>query len=162
MLKSIAYTALTPLTKKKHVTESLYRYIYNRTIEVCYKNAIIPIESCDKTISIFKNILHNTYIQLKSDDSLIKKIQKDSFVKKSLFTKSPIVYSPSRFEDVIEDIKKRTNSKVVKKISNLYKCRKCNKRECIIESIQAKSLDESETTIVQCQTPDCNNIWHMN
>jgi DNA-directed RNA polymerase subunit M/transcription elongation factor TFIIS len=65
--------------------------------------------------------------------------------------------NPTKFRDIVDDIELRLNQKVQKKISKLYKCHNCNKREVSYYSKQTRSFDEPETLFITCMF--CGNQW---
>lgn len=58
--------------------------------------------------------------------------------------------SPLHNLKLLENLNVRLNQKITLKTSSLYKCRQCGHKETTIRNVQMRSLDESDTTILQC------------
>lgn len=64
---------------------------------------------------------------------------------------------PEKNAEIRENIKRRNEQKIDGKISTMYKCPKCDKRECIIREVQIRSLDEGANINAICK--NCSFQW---
>ncbi len=65
--------------------------------------------------------------------------------------------SPSKNNDLLEELNTRLNQEVKLKTSSLYRCNKCGHKETTIQIRQMRSLDEASTLIITCTF--CHYKW---
>lgn len=64
---------------------------------------------------------------------------------------------PDKSQNIKNVINKRYNQEIKVKMSTLYTCRNCKRKEISIKEYQARSLDESSNLSLTCQF--CNYHW---
>ena len=64
---------------------------------------------------------------------------------------------PDKSQNIKNVISKRYNQEIKVKMSTLYTCRNCKRKEISIKEYQARSLDESSNLSLTCQF--CNYHW---
>lgn len=67
--------------------------------------------------------------------------------------------SPCHNNQLIETLNTRRNQCTTLKTSTLYRCKKCNKKETTVRSVQMRSLDEGESIVVNCVF--CGYKWFI-
>lgn len=65
--------------------------------------------------------------------------------------------NPELYGGVKKYIEERKNQTITSKTSMLYECSNCGKKECILQSVQIRSLDEGKD--VQATCVFCGNMW---
>jgi DNA-directed RNA polymerase subunit M/transcription elongation factor TFIIS len=64
---------------------------------------------------------------------------------------------PEKYIEYDEHINKRTNSASAMKTTELYTCFKCKRKQCVLEQVVNRSLDEGTSLVVHCMF--CGNSW---
>ncbi len=109
-----------------------------------------------KIVRITKNLDINSEV---GDDYLITALLDGHIDPLTISSLTPEELSPSRNAKILETIDARRSQKATQKVSTLYRCRQCGKRECTVRSVQMRSLDEGETLIIQCVF--CSYKWFI-
>jgi DNA-directed RNA polymerase subunit M/transcription elongation factor TFIIS len=89
---------------------------------------------------------------------LIKKIIDKTIDAKKLASIPRDKLCPEKYEEINKKIYERNNIKRELKYSELYFCRSCKKRQCTIEKVQTRSLDENFSLIITCLF--CGKSWN--
>lgn len=120
--------------------------------EELYRTRIVRItKNLDINSEIGDDHLMNTILEYKNDPSVI---DLDSISKMRAEE-----LNPSKYTSLLLQLNSRRNQSVTVKVSTLYKCRKCHKNKCTTKSVQMRSLDEGETTVVTCVF--CGHKWFV-
>lgn len=64
---------------------------------------------------------------------------------------------PSRYESIKKYIEERKTQTITSKTSMLYECPNCKRKECILQSVQLRGLDEGKDLQATCTF--CGNMW---
>lgn len=105
---------------------------------------------------ITKNMDINSEV---GDDYLVNKLLAGEVDPKTISNLPPEQLSPTKNIKLLEMIDARRATKMTAKVSTLYKCRQCGKKEATVKSVQMRSLDEGETLVIQCIF--CSYKWFM-
>jgi DNA-directed RNA polymerase subunit M/transcription elongation factor TFIIS len=114
----------------------------------------------------FENIYHSicynilTTLDIKSGTGsliLVKKIFDGDIDLNTIASLSCKELCPEKYEEIIEKIDRRCNTKQSIKATTLYFCRKCKRNQCSAERVQNRSNDESSSFYITCLF--CGNKW---
>jgi DNA-directed RNA polymerase subunit M/transcription elongation factor TFIIS len=64
---------------------------------------------------------------------------------------------PEKYIEYDKNINKRTNAASVLKTTELYTCYKCKRKQCTLENVINRSIDEGTSLIVHCMF--CGSSW---
>ena len=151
------------------IITTIEKSCYDDAYEIAESEMLIPsfeykdFEELYRTriVRITKNLDINSEV---GDDHLMGLILEckndiNAFDLKSISKKQPEELNPSKHANLLLELNSRRNQSVTIKVSTLYKCRKCFKNKCTTKSIQMRSLDEGETTVVTCVF--CGHKWFV-
>ncbi len=141
--------------------------VYNSTIQFCsdhavtknWKNPRFHNIYMSKSMSTFANLNHETYVK---NEKLRQRLVEREFVPHDIpFLKRHNVF-PDRWKNEL-DRKLKTDEHVYEErpaaMTNLFKCGKCKKRECVFQELQLRSCDEPMTLFITCL--NCGNRWRI-
>ncbi len=100
-----------------------------------------------RIMRITKNLDVNSEV---ADEHLATSLLDGSIDPKTISKLENKELSPMHNEKLLSALNDRMHQKLTVKTSSLYRCRQCGKRETTVRSAQMRSLDESETLIIQC------------
>ena len=66
---------------------------------------------------------------------------------------------PDKFTEIEMDLNMRRSQTVSTKISTRYKCPKCQLKECYLQEVQTRSLDEGASLSARCK--NCSYTWFV-
>ncbi len=128
---------------------------YEHAVEIAEYELLIP----DMSNSSFEHLYRTRITRITKNLDIDSEVG-DSHLMTLVLSKSididqiskmkPEELSPSRNEQVLEKLTARRNQKMSVKVSTLYRCRQCKKNETTVRSVQMRSLDESETLVINC------------
>jgi DNA-directed RNA polymerase subunit M/transcription elongation factor TFIIS len=135
---------------------------YNHSVEIADYEMLIPdfdnahFDQLYRTriTRITKNLDINSEV---ADDHLIGLIINRNIDIDNISKMKPEELSPSRNEQLLEALSARRNQKMSVKVSTLYKCRQCGKKEATVRSVQMRALDEGDTLVLTCNF--CGYKW---
>jgi len=142
-----------------------------RDIEISCYNTVID-KSCEYDICIswnnerFENLYHsicyNVCMNLDYETDVGSKYLAESILNKKISSKevgklSSKLMCPQKYIAIDKKIGEISNIESKVKTTELYRCYKCKKNQCTLESVQTRSLDEGMSVKVTCQY--CGNSW---
>lgn len=128
-----------------------------------FENAIIYIKSNAMDYNMFYTIYNdkiNKFIQLCKINPRIKKEIKEGQVNSNIIGfLSPSGLHPLQWKDLLDKQLRREELRNNLPTSDMYKCKRCGERKCVIEVKQTRAADEAFATIVRCCI--CNNMFSI-
>jgi DNA-directed RNA polymerase subunit M/transcription elongation factor TFIIS len=108
----------------------------------------------DKFNEICMNLDDNSYL---NNQTLKENILNNSLDPQIIAFLSPEQLHPAKWVEIIKKRQYRIDKEQNMATTDLYQCKKCKERKCVVTRAQIRSLDEATTTIVCCQI--CSNLW---
>ena len=108
----------------------------------------------DRFNEIYMNLDDNSYLE---NHSLKENILNGSLSPQIIAFLSPEQLHPAKWVEIIKKQQYRIDKEQNMATTDLYQCKKCKERKCVVTRAQIRSLDEATTTIVCCQI--CSNLW---
>jgi DNA-directed RNA polymerase subunit M/transcription elongation factor TFIIS len=135
----------------------------------CYNAAIDKTQDLIKswTNSIFENLYHhicfNVISNLDPDSDVNSRYLGDSILNDKILPHlvgklSSRELCPEKYIEYDENINKRSNSASIVKTTELYTCHKCKRKQCTLENVINRSIDEGTSLVVHCMF--CGNSWN--
>lgn len=163
--------------KKKSINDEQLLSLVRKTERSCFNSSITSSGDAPKnwgqntsnSINIFAEtykinsykIAYNIDPENEKNHKLLDSILSGDFLIKNIGYLSSFKLSPELYEDIKNEIKERSQQKVVPKISKQHKCHSCGQRSTIEIEKQIRSLDEGSSVFVICQTDGCGNTWKI-
>lgn len=161
-----AYLLLIASLIEKHlIEEDINNYLdtiiriekscYDHSVEIADYEMLIPDFDNPHFEQLYRTritrITKNLDIQSEvGDDYLVGLILNKVIDVDNISKMKPEELSPSRNEQLLEQLTARRNQKMSVKVSTLYRCKQCGKKEATVRSVQMRALDESETLVLTC------------
>lgn len=171
----ILYCCMRKWGPFKNLTEKIQEECVRKIERSCYNNAC---DESDKNNEP-KNWNNENFISLYSitcfkvqqnlewskDDPgseyLIESITKGEYEIDNIGYKNEKKLRPLKSKEIEEDIEKRKQQKVTKKISAQHRCFKCGNSCTTEREVQLRSLDEGSTLFIKCEFENCSNEWSI-
>jgi len=87
--------------------------------------------------------------------SLVPRLLSGELAPEMLGTMTEKLICPAATVTERAEIARRSEQKVVRKESNLFRCPHCNERRCTYDEVQRRALDEAPDYICLCLNPQC-------
>lgn len=154
--------------KKFNELELDKKNILLKSIEIgCYNNIVRKAKTHNFTPNWENKIFINNYSSLiyevshaldyNNNTYLIEKVINGDINPYKVGKMSWKEWNPSEAEKIISVIEARKNIKIIRKVSKLYLCPKCGKREAYFCEKQIRGNDEGKDTFLECAI--CNHEW---
>lgn len=147
----------------------LEKGIYNWSIDYAdkrhmiknWKNSLFIRTYLEKARSVVSNLDKTSYI---ANIRLSERLLNDrEFMPHDICYMKPENLFPEKWHDTISAYMKKFEHAYEQKdiaTTDMFKCAKCKKRQCVYYSLQTRSSDESETLFILCT--NCNHSWRQN
>jgi len=153
--------------KQERLIELIERSCYNQTCTKADEENIPKNWQNRLFCQLYNMITYKVQTNLlycKTDsgsDYLIKQILANDYNINNIAKLSSRELRPDRSDKIHEEIEKRRQQKINKKISAQHECFKCGGRKTTETEVQMRSLDEGSTLIIRCEMENCNNVWKI-
>ena len=149
--------------RSRNVEISIYNYTVKKAREkkiikkwtnIKFKNIYI-----NKAREIYTNLDKNSYVK---NNELLKNLNNGVIKSKDIATLENHDIFPSFWKRKIDEKMERDKLLFEMKpesMTDVFKCRKCHKRECSYYEMQTRSADEPMTVFVSCL--NCKNRWRQ-
>jgi len=101
--------------------------------------------------NIIKNIMMNKELVVDMKNGMIKP--------RMIAFMSPSQLNPKKWATLLAKKQLKEEQENNMTTTDIYKCRKCDKKKCTIKMMQTRALDEPMTIFVRCC--NCYNTWTM-
>jgi DNA-directed RNA polymerase subunit M/transcription elongation factor TFIIS len=119
-----------------------------------YEQMIVFAVYTDKIREICRNLDPSSHLQNKT---LKENVLNGSLTPRIIAFLSPEQLHPEKWTDVIKKRQYRLDKEQNMATTDLYQCKKCKERKCIVTRAQIRSLDEATTTVIHCSI--CSHLW---
>lgn len=119
-------------------------------IQKAWRNPKFTSIYMDKARSVISNIDPESYI---GNKRLVERINESEFFPHEVCFMKPENVFPEKWKDIIDKKMKKEEHVYEEKpaaMTNLFKCGKCKKRECMFQELQLRSCDEPMTLFITC------------
>jgi DNA-directed RNA polymerase subunit M/transcription elongation factor TFIIS len=163
-----AFDAIKERTSLTHdIALDLEIGIYNWALDFSDKNKIIKNWKNNKFAELYHSKLRSviTNIDKKSyvaNSRLLDRLLEDEFLPHEIPFMKPANVFPEKWRSIIDTRLKKDELIFQEKpeaMTNLFKCGKCKKRECVYKELQVRSCDEPMTLFITCL--NCGNRWRI-
>jgi DNA-directed RNA polymerase subunit M/transcription elongation factor TFIIS len=150
-----------PRIERQQIIAEIERGINNAVCDKCEEKKICPIKNTPEYNAVYLAVSYfvtsNIDINLSANQEFTKKIISGEIVLSEIASMYFTNMSPSRYVKTMEHINLARSSQMHKKISTIYKCKKCHSNVCSVRSVTNRSLDEGTNLRVDCG--NCGNFW---
>jgi DNA-directed RNA polymerase subunit M/transcription elongation factor TFIIS len=135
---------------------------YEAAVNQCMTQNISPLFTNGKFINIYSAICYNVMYNIKHGGFAVfsRILCKINNISTDIGKMSSNEINPDVNRDIFEKIEIQRAQKIEQKVSVLYKCHSCNRKETIISHIQDRAADEGTSVYATCI--NCNNRWRLN
>lgn len=157
----IKFGNMTPLMARQ-IEMSIYNYSISRAhkdyLFSCWDNPVFQSIYTAKAKSLIRNLcadfgVNNTEIR----DLLFTK---QKFNPLTLAENLPFALNPSNWQNILDEkikIEQLNKQKIQLNATDMFKCSRCNKRNCTYFELQTRSADEPMTIFITCL--ECGKKW---
>ena len=138
--------------KCHHIEESIYNYCNNYV-----KNNSVEEIISEIYINKFDDILSNLDKTKLDNDYLLDAVISGDIDAKNIADLSPQGLFPNKWKKIIDRKNLIEDKKNNMATTNIFTCRKCNKKKCSVYQMQIRCADEPMTTFVNCLM--CGAAW---
>lgn len=113
----------------------------------------------EKSRSIISNIDKNSYLQ---NEQLLPRLLDNEFLPHDIPFMKPQNIFPERWSEISDNYHKKYEHAYENKLvamTDMYRCGRCKKRECVWHELQTRGGDESSTLFIRCV--NCSNSWKI-
>jgi DNA-directed RNA polymerase subunit M/transcription elongation factor TFIIS len=125
------------------VYESTLLYIYKNDLQHCFLYSVYN----DKLNDMLTNLNKTSHIKNKQ---IINKLQTGSINPQEYSFLKPQLIHPENWNTEIEKKQKIEYAKNHRATTDMYKCKECGERKCIMYQMQIRSIDEPATNFATC------------
>lgn len=157
------YKVFNALLEKQQelIIKKIERGCYNYTCEHAEKMNIPKNWSNDSFIRLYNSTTFKIQKHIANSSQLVDRIVSGNIKLESMGSMKSHGLFPEKTADIYKMIEHRKKQKINKKYSTQHECFKCGGRKTTETEIQARSLDEGSTLIIQCEMDNCSNRWTL-
>lgn len=100
--------------------------------------------------NIYQDKLCDIKINLQKSSTLLKNLQDGNIKPQTIAFLSPSQICPEVWRDLLLKMQKKAERENNFPTTDLYECRKCHQRKCIVRELQTRSADEPMTKFITC------------
>ena len=135
----------------------------NQTMKKAKTLNIRCVWSNDKFVNLYHSICYKISVNLDEkstvgSDYLKTKILNQEYSLEDITNMSTRELCPIKYQKLDQKLNKRMSLETKVKYSELYRCRKCKRNQCITERRYNRSLDEGVNLMIKCTF--CGNSWN--
>ena len=149
--------------RSRNVEIGIYNYTVKKAremkIQKKWANPVFKSIYINKVIEIYTNLDKHSYIK---NNELLKNLNNGNIKSKDIATLENHELFPSFWKKKVDEKMERDKLLYEMKpesMTDVFKCRKCHKRECSYYEMQTRSADEPMTVFVSCL--NCKNRWRQ-
>lgn len=151
----------------ENIIKDIEKGIYNWSIDYATSKKITKNWNNPIFTALYHNRVRSIISNLDPTSSvgnmrLLKRLQDKEFLPSQLGHMSHEDLYPENWKSIIDDKMRKDEHIYDEKpaaMTDLYKCGKCKKRECIYQELQLRACDESSSLFIYCV--NCGNRWRI-
>lgn len=141
--------------------------VYNWALQFADKHKVIKNWKNTRFLNIYKNKAMSMHANLDpssyiGNNRFMTRLQDKEFLPHEMSFLAHSTTFPDRWKDAIDKKVKKDEHIFEERpeaMTDMYKCGKCKKRECVYQELQVRSCDEPMTIFITCT--NCGNRWRQ-
>lgn len=133
--------------------------IYNTSIVQCESTGVLASWSMQELKDIYNCVSYKIASNISST------VKNDKLIDQILDGKTDIAHYtsvelfPEKYSDLKQRIELSKNIKINKKTTTLYRCKRCHSRQCTLQNVINRSIDEGVSLTATCVV--CGFAWNV-
>lgn len=107
--------------------------------------------------NIYNDKMYDICFSIKQNESIIKNLRDGSIKPRMISFFAPHQLCPEKWKDLLLKMQKKAERENDLPTTDMYECKKCHQRKCVVRELQTRSIDEPMTKFITCC--NCYNVF---